>query len=69
MAFFCCRISAACRLPLIVHCPLDLFFVLAAFERRRLPKEDPRELARLVRRCFKVVYDTAHLHGRCPLFL
>lgn len=50
------------RLPFIVHCPLDLFFLLAAFEQRPLPR-DPQELALLIRRCLPKVYDTAHLHG------
>eukprot|EP00747_Dinoflagellata_sp_TGD_P208177 gnl/TRDRNA2_/TRDRNA2_81684_c0_seq1.p1 gnl/TRDRNA2_/TRDRNA2_81684_c0~~gnl/TRDRNA2_/TRDRNA2_81684_c0_seq1.p1 ORF type:complete len:495 (-),score=93.84 gnl/TRDRNA2_/TRDRNA2_81684_c0_seq1:108-1592(-) len=52
----------AARLPLIVHCPLDLFFLLAAFEHRPLPR-DERELVALIRRVSPQVYDTAHLHG------
>merc|ERR1719436_1849993 len=51
------------RLPLVVHCPLDLFFMLAAFEQRPLPRTSPREFALLVRRCFSLVYDTAYLHS------
>lgn len=53
----------AARLPLIVHSPLDLFFLLTAFERRPLPRSDPRALAILIRQCTPKVYDTAHLHG------
>lgn len=34
----------AARLPFVVHTPLDLFFLLAAFERQPLPR-DPRELS------------------------
>eukprot|EP00448_Togula_jolla_P004895 CAMPEP_0170603230 /NCGR_PEP_ID=MMETSP0224-20130122/18803_1 /TAXON_ID=285029 /ORGANISM="Togula jolla, Strain CCCM 725" /LENGTH=557 /DNA_ID=CAMNT_0010928101 /DNA_START=47 /DNA_END=1720 /DNA_ORIENTATION=- len=52
----------AAKKPLVVHCPLDLFFLLTTFERRRLPR-DPRELASLVLQCFPCVYDTAYLHG------
>lgn len=56
------------RLPFVVHCPLDLFFLLAAFEKRRLPRGDPRELAMMIRRCTPKVYDTAHLHGALGRF-
>lgn len=51
--------------PLVFHTPLDLLFLLAAFERRRLPR-DPKELAALVRKCAPVVYDTALLHFAVP---
>mmetsp|Transcript_14347 Transcript_14347/g.26367 ORF Transcript_14347/g.26367 Transcript_14347/m.26367 type:complete len:527 (+) Transcript_14347:153-1733(+) len=53
-----------CRsgLPFVVHCPSDLFFLLAAFECNPLPR-DPRQLAQLIRRCTPKVFDTAHLHG------
>mmetsp|Transcript_16810 Transcript_16810/g.29904 ORF Transcript_16810/g.29904 Transcript_16810/m.29904 type:complete len:508 (+) Transcript_16810:152-1675(+) len=58
----------AARLPFVVHCPLDLFFLLAAFERRPLPKEDPKAMAMLIRQCTPKVYDTAHLHGAIGRF-
>jgi len=58
----------AAQLPLIVHTPVDLFFLLAAFECRNLPRDDPRELARLVRVCSPEVYDTAHLHSALGQF-
>ena len=35
----------------VVHCPLDLFFLLAAFERRPLPRNDPRAMAQIIRSC------------------
>mmetsp|Transcript_92487 Transcript_92487/g.261839 ORF Transcript_92487/g.261839 Transcript_92487/m.261839 type:complete len:508 (+) Transcript_92487:98-1621(+) len=53
----------AARLPFVIHTPLDLFFLLAAFERRPLPRDDPRALAMMIRQCTPKVYDTAHLHG------
>lgn len=53
----------AARLPFVVHCPLDLFFLLASFERRPLPKDDPKALAFLIRQCTPKVYDTAHIYG------
>lgn len=53
----------AARLPFVVHSPLDLFFLLVAFERRPLPRGDPRLLALLIRQCTPKVYDTAHLFG------
>jgi len=56
------------RLPFVVHCPLDLFFLLVAFERRPLPRNDPRALAVLIRKCTPKVYDTAHLHGAVGRF-
>lgn len=56
------------QLPFVVHCPLDLFFLLAAFERRPLPREDPRALAHMIRNCTPKVYDTAHLHGALGRF-
>lgn len=56
------------KLPFVVHCPLDLFFLLAAFERRPLPREDPRALAHMIRSCTPKVYDTAHLHGALGRF-
>jgi cold shock CspA family protein len=50
--------------PLVVHCPLDLFFLLACFERRHLPSHSAQEIAALVFNCFpKDVFDTAYLHG------
>eukprot|EP00929_Paragymnodinium_shiwhaense_P101649 TRINITY_DN64793_c0_g1_i1.p1 TRINITY_DN64793_c0_g1~~TRINITY_DN64793_c0_g1_i1.p1 ORF type:complete len:544 (-),score=95.05 TRINITY_DN64793_c0_g1_i1:2-1513(-) len=52
---------------LVVHCPLDLFFLLASFEERPLPR-DPRTFSRLVRRCFKEVVDTAHLYDAIGRF-
>jgi len=58
----------AARLPFVVHNPLDLFFLLVAFERRPLPRGDPRELAMLIRQCTPKVYDTAHLHGAVGRF-
>jgi hypothetical protein len=62
------KVLCASRLPLVVHTPKDLFFLLAAFERRPLPRQDPRALAALVRQCFPKVYDTAHLHGALGRF-
>lgn len=50
------------RVPLVTHCPLDIFFLLASFEQRELPR-DPSELAKLVLDCLPCVFDTAHLHG------
>lgn len=58
----------AARLPLVVHCPLDLFFLLAAFERKPLPRNDPRAMAMMIRQCTPKVYDTAHLHGALGQF-
>mmetsp|Transcript_47217 Transcript_47217/g.85035 ORF Transcript_47217/g.85035 Transcript_47217/m.85035 type:complete len:377 (-) Transcript_47217:78-1208(-) len=58
----------AAHLPFVVHCPLDLFFLLAAFERRPLPRHDPRALAVMIRQCTPKVYDTAHLHGAMDRF-
>jgi cold shock CspA family protein len=51
------------KLPLVVHSPQDLFFLLTAFEQKSLPREDPQELANLIFNCFPCVYDTAYLHG------
>jgi len=51
------------QLPFVVHCPLDLFFLLATFERRPLPRNDPRAMAQIIRQCTPKVVDTAHLHG------
>lgn len=62
------KLLCAARLPFVVHCPLDLFFLLAAFERRPLPRKDPKALALLVRKCTPKVYDTAHLHGALGRF-
>jgi len=56
------------KAPLVVHCPLDLFFLLTCFEQRQLPSEDPQALAQLVRGCFPRVFDTAHLHESLGLF-
>lgn len=58
----------AARIPFVVHCPLDLFFLLVAFEKRPLPRGDPRALAILIRQCTPKVYDTAHLHGAIGRF-
>jgi len=62
------KLLCSARLPFVVHCPLDLFFLLAAFERRPLPKDDPRTLAKMIRQCTPKVYDTAHLHGALGRF-
>jgi cold shock CspA family protein len=51
------------QLPLVVHSPLDLFFLLACFEQAHLPSESPQEMAALIRRCSPCVFDTAYLHG------
>jgi len=56
------KVLCRAQLPIVVHCPIDLFFLLAAFERRSLP-QDPKALASLIRRLTPKVYDTAHLHG------
>eukprot|EP00929_Paragymnodinium_shiwhaense_P107197 TRINITY_DN7326_c0_g1_i1.p1 TRINITY_DN7326_c0_g1~~TRINITY_DN7326_c0_g1_i1.p1 ORF type:complete len:576 (+),score=78.72 TRINITY_DN7326_c0_g1_i1:191-1918(+) len=58
----------AARLPFVVHSPLDLFFLLVAFERRPLPVHNPRALAVLIRHCTPKVYDTAYLHGALGRF-
>mmetsp|Transcript_63415 Transcript_63415/g.125437 ORF Transcript_63415/g.125437 Transcript_63415/m.125437 type:complete len:476 (-) Transcript_63415:249-1676(-) len=58
----------AARLPFVVHCPLDLFFLLAAFEKRPLPRNDPRAVAMMIRNCTPKVFDTAHLHGALGRF-
>jgi len=50
------------RVPLVTHCPLDIFFLLACFERRQLPR-DPSQMAKLVSDCLPCIFDTAHLHG------
>lgn len=56
--------KAICRArkPLVVHGPLDLFFLLATFEKRSLPT-DPKELGRLALRHLPCVFDTAYLHN------
>eukprot|EP00930_Biecheleria_cincta_P042596 TRINITY_DN29301_c0_g1_i1.p1 TRINITY_DN29301_c0_g1~~TRINITY_DN29301_c0_g1_i1.p1 ORF type:complete len:758 (-),score=137.33 TRINITY_DN29301_c0_g1_i1:475-2748(-) len=52
--------------PVVVHGPLDLFFLLATFEQARLPRE-PKELCQLVRSCFQGgIFDTAYLHEVIP---
>jgi hypothetical protein len=56
------------KLPFVIHCPLDLFFLLVSFERRPLPRHDPKALAFLIRQCTNKVYDTAHLHGAVGRF-
>lgn len=61
------KVLCAARLPFVVHCPLDLFFLLAAFEQSPLPR-DPQKLGQLIRRCMPRVYDTAHLHGAVGRF-
>eukprot|EP00933_Yihiella_yeosuensis_P035633 TRINITY_DN2922_c5_g1_i1.p1 TRINITY_DN2922_c5_g1~~TRINITY_DN2922_c5_g1_i1.p1 ORF type:complete len:515 (-),score=56.88 TRINITY_DN2922_c5_g1_i1:135-1679(-) len=58
----------AARLPFVVHCPLDLFFLLAVFEQRPLPRNNAKALAAMVRKCTPKVYDTAHLHGALGRF-
>mmetsp|Transcript_81210 Transcript_81210/g.188641 ORF Transcript_81210/g.188641 Transcript_81210/m.188641 type:complete len:526 (-) Transcript_81210:270-1847(-) len=56
----------AARLPLVVHGPLDVFFLLRCFERRQLPRG--RQLSELIGQCFSRVYDTALLlEGFRPL--
>lgn len=50
------------RLPLVVHTPCDLFFLLSTFERRKLPR-DTKEFRSLWESCFSSVYDTAYLKG------
>eukprot|EP00403_Amphidinium_massartii_P008905 CAMPEP_0178421994 /NCGR_PEP_ID=MMETSP0689_2-20121128/26941_1 /TAXON_ID=160604 /ORGANISM="Amphidinium massartii, Strain CS-259" /LENGTH=534 /DNA_ID=CAMNT_0020043537 /DNA_START=35 /DNA_END=1635 /DNA_ORIENTATION=+ len=56
------KVLCSSGLPFVVHCPSDLFFLLAAFECNPLPR-DPRQIARLIRRCTPKVFDTAHLHS------
>lgn len=51
------------QLPLVVHGPHDIFFLLRAFEQRVLPHDDPSKLAKLALSCFPRIYDTAHLHS------
>lgn len=56
------RALCGARVPLAVHSPLDVFFLLACFERPRLSLLAPRELSALLRRRLPAgVYDTAHL--------
>jgi len=55
----------AAKLPLIFHGPLDLFFLLSAFERRRLPR-DPKEFSNFVKHHVNCFYDTALLHMAVP---
>lgn len=50
------------KLPVVTHCPLDIFFLLTCFERRKLPR-DPRELSKLMSECVPFLFDTAHLHN------
>lgn len=56
------KMLCAARLPLVVHTPVDLFFLLSTFE-QNVPWRDPRALAILIRQCTPKVFDTAHLHG------
>jgi len=56
------KLLCSSGLPFVVHCPSDLFFLLAAFECNPLPR-DTRLLTQLIRRCTPKVFDTAHLHG------
>lgn len=56
------KLLCEARVPLVTHCPLDIFFLLACFERRNLPR-DPAEMAGLILKCLPCVFDTAHLHG------
>lgn len=52
--------------PVAVHGSLDVFFLLATFERARLPRE-PKELCQLVKSCFRGgIFDTAYLHEAIP---
>lgn len=62
------KVLCAAKLPFVVHGPYDLFFLLAAFEKRPLPRDDPRALAMMIRQCTPKVYDTAHLHGALGRF-
>eukprot|EP00411_Alexandrium_monilatum_P087107 CAMPEP_0175720388 /NCGR_PEP_ID=MMETSP0097-20121207/45171_1 /TAXON_ID=311494 /ORGANISM="Alexandrium monilatum, Strain CCMP3105" /LENGTH=678 /DNA_ID=CAMNT_0017028035 /DNA_START=103 /DNA_END=2140 /DNA_ORIENTATION=- len=57
------EVLRSARRPFVVHCGfLDVLFILAAFERRVLPR-DPTRLAQLVQECFPDgIYDTAYLH-------
>lgn len=55
------------RVPLVTHCPLDIFFLLTCFERRQFPR-DPKEIARVILECLPLVFDTAHLHGAIGSF-
>jgi cold shock CspA family protein len=57
------KLLCAAQLPLVVHGPLDLFFLLACFEQAHLPRESPQEMARLIKRCSPCVFDTAYIHG------
>jgi cold shock CspA family protein len=56
------KLLCEARVPLVTHCPLDIFFLLACFEQRKLPR-DPSEIAKLILQCLPCVFDTAHLHG------
>ena len=52
------------RLPVVLHGPLDLLFLLRSFEQAPLPRGP--ELSRLIGRCFTLIYDLAHIsrkHG------
>ncbi|CAK0803621.1 unnamed protein product, partial [Prorocentrum cordatum] len=61
------RALCGARVPLVVHSPLDVFFLLACFEQPRLSLLTPRELAALLRRRLPAgVYDTAHLFDAIP---
>lgn len=62
------RSLCTARVPLVVHGAVDLFFLLVAFEKSPLPRQDPRALAMLIRQCTPKVYDTAHLHGQLGRF-
>mmetsp|Transcript_54471 Transcript_54471/g.100282 ORF Transcript_54471/g.100282 Transcript_54471/m.100282 type:complete len:799 (-) Transcript_54471:194-2590(-) len=51
-------------IPLVVHTgSLDLFSVMAKFERGHLPDDDPTALAKMIQDRFPTVFDTSHLHG------
>jgi hypothetical protein len=56
------KLLCEARVPLVTHCPLDIFFLLSSFERRKLPR-DPSEMAKLILQCLPCIFDTAHLHG------
>lgn len=56
------KLLCRAHVPLVTHCPLDIFFLLACFEQRKLPR-DPSEMAKLIQQCLPCVFDTAHLHG------
>jgi cold shock CspA family protein len=56
------KLLCEARVPLVTHCPLDMFFLLSCFEQQRLPR-NPAALAKLILKCLPCIFDTAHLHG------